>query len=141
MLWAYYLGVIACLRDHFDLYASQCRFSGISCGATAAFTLHFGLTVPQALEFGLSFQKLFDQRFLKFWFLSNNEVVNMMLKLFNKFGLTNKHLDNCYQKWGKNSLYFGVTSVKLCPFKIKPLNLHSFKFCFFFFFFIFFFCK
>mmetsp|Transcript_74524 Transcript_74524/g.67019 ORF Transcript_74524/g.67019 Transcript_74524/m.67019 type:complete len:373 (-) Transcript_74524:146-1264(-) len=114
MLWAYYLGVIAFLRDHFDLFQSNICLSGISCGTSAVLVIFLDLSIEQGFEFGLGWQKLFDNRPLKFWFLSTSQIMNMIIKKFTKFGITDKILAEKYKKYGgSNTIHFGVTALKL----------------------------
>eukprot|EP01084_Bolivina_argentea_P245492 411021_1 len=113
MLWAYYLGVIAFLRDHFDIFSSNICLSGISCGTSAVLVIFLDLSIEQGFDFGLEWQKLFDNRPLKFWFLSTSQILNMILNKFKKFGIDDKILTKQYKKYGVNNLHFGVTALKL----------------------------
>ena len=129
MLWAYYLGVIAFLRDHFDLYKSNICLSGISCGTSAVLIIFLDLTIEQGFEFGLGWQKLFDNRPMKFWFLSTSEIMNMIINKFKKFGINDKVLADKYKKYGgPNTVHFGVTALKL-PSYIKFWKYKTFHLC------------
>eukprot|EP00484_Ammonia_sp_Unknown_P005140 CAMPEP_0197075092 /NCGR_PEP_ID=MMETSP1384-20130603/211436_1 /TAXON_ID=29189 /ORGANISM="Ammonia sp." /LENGTH=373 /DNA_ID=CAMNT_0042513935 /DNA_START=39 /DNA_END=1160 /DNA_ORIENTATION=- len=129
MLWAYYLGVIAFLRDHFDLVKSNIRLSGISCGTSAVLVIFLDLSIEQGFEFGLGWQKLFDDRPLKFWFLSTSQILNMILNKFHKFGIDDAVLADKYKKYGgANSIHFGVTALKMPNWR-KFWKYHTFHLC------------
>ncbi|ETO29841.1 hypothetical protein RFI_07280 [Reticulomyxa filosa] len=130
-LWAYFIGVIAYLRDHFDIQDAmeekQLRLCGISCGTSAVITIFFNLSVCQAFEFGMEWQKLFDSRLLKFCFLDTKQVMDMILRLFLKFGIDDKLLKAQSDSKTSPLLYFGVTKWNLCPWKFEFVLAHSFR--------------
>lgn len=113
MLWAYYLGVIGCLRDHFDIHASNVCFSGISAGTSAVLTMFLDLSIEQGFDCGLGWQQLFDNRPLKYWFISTSEILQMIMKKFTSFGIDNDVLHGQYKKFGgSDAIHFGVTALK-----------------------------
>merc|ERR1719188_2663150 len=114
MLWAYYLGVIAFLRDHFDLLSSNIHLSGISAGTAAVFAVFFELTIEQAFDFGLEWQRLFDSRPLKFWFLSTSQILHMLSNKITSFGINDDILAKQYKKFGGcDAIHFGVTALEM----------------------------
>jgi len=126
MLWSYYLGTVAFLRDHFDLYKSNICLSGISAGCSSVMVIFLDLTIEQGFEFGLEWNRLFDSRFLKFFCLSTKQTLNMILNKFKLFGVDDKLLMEKYEKYGKNNLYFGVSAFYLSKCKIFHLLLDDF---------------
>eukprot|EP01083_Nonionella_stella_P301594 1035562_1 len=50
MLWSYYIGVIAFLRDHFDLHKSHVCLSGISAGCSSVLVISSTLPSNKALS-------------------------------------------------------------------------------------------
>jgi len=113
MLWAYYLGVIACLRDHFDIVGSNPCFSGVSAGTSAVLTMFLELSIEQGFDCGLGWQRLFDNRPLKYWFLSTSQILNMITDKFTSFGMDDKVLAEQYKKFGgSEAIYFGVSALE-----------------------------
>ena len=111
---AYYLGVIAFLRDHFDLLSSQICLSGISCGTSAVFVIFFELSIEQGFDFGLEWDKLFNSRPLKFWFLKTSQILQMILNKTKSFGLNDQILAEQYKKFGGlDAIHFGVTALEM----------------------------
>jgi len=128
MLWAYYLGVVAFLRDHFNLHKSGVSCSGISAGCSSAMVVVFDLSIEQGFEFGLEWQKLFDSRFFSCWFLETSETKRMIVDKFTKFGVTDKTIQHVYAKWGgPNCLHFGITSFSFGFLKQCHVLLNDFE--------------
>ena len=127
MLWSYYIGVIAFLRDHFNLDTSNIKLSGISCGCSAVMTIFFDLTIEQAFEFGMEWQHLFDNRLLKCWFLNTSEVLHMVYNVFKSMNINDNSIKKQYNKYGKNAFTFGSTGIKIFPPKIKELHFNDFN--------------
>ena len=113
MLWAYYLGVIAFLRDHFDLFESNISLSGISCGTSAVCVIFLDLSIEQGFDIGLEWQKKFDGRPLRFWFLSTSEIMRMIMDKLADFAIDDEVLVAKYKKFGgPHTLHFGVTALQ-----------------------------
>lgn len=121
------MGVIAFLRDHFDLLSSNISLSGISCGTSAVFVIFFDLSIEQGFDFGLEWQRLFDSRPLKFWFLSTSQILQMLLNKTKSFGINDQILAEQYNKFGGfDAIHFGVTAVRFCKFKMFHVCLSQF---------------
>ena len=127
MLWSYYLGAVAFLRDHFDLHASNVCLSGISAGCSSVLVIFLDLTIEQGFDFGLEWDILFNSRFLKFFLLSTSQTLNMIVNKFTKFGITDTILKEKYAKYGgAECIHFGVTAFKFSSFRIFHRLLSDF---------------
>ena len=128
MLWSYYLGCVAFLRDHFDLHKSKITLSGISAGCSSVMVIFLDLTIEQGFEFGLEWQKLFDSRFLKFFCLSTSETLHMIMNKFIKFGINDQVLKQKYEKYGGNTaINFGISSFQFSKCRVVHLLLNDFN--------------
>ena len=129
LIWAYYLGVIAFLRDHFNLIESQVLFSGVSCGCSAAITLFFDLSIIQGFQFGYVWKEnIFDKRPLKCFCMSTKVVLNALKQQFKLFNITDDTTKQQYNKYGQNCLYFGCTALTFNKYKLNlyPMIMDSF---------------
>eukprot|EP00485_Elphidium_margaritaceum_P017553 CAMPEP_0202732842 /NCGR_PEP_ID=MMETSP1385-20130828/187865_1 /ASSEMBLY_ACC=CAM_ASM_000861 /TAXON_ID=933848 /ORGANISM="Elphidium margaritaceum" /LENGTH=362 /DNA_ID=CAMNT_0049399165 /DNA_START=32 /DNA_END=1118 /DNA_ORIENTATION=- len=127
MLWSYYLGAVAFLRDHFDLHASRVALSGISAGCSSVMVIFLDLSIEQGFEFGLEWNKLFASRALRFMALSTSQTLNMIVRKFQEFGITDEVLCQQYEKYGTDSLHFGVTAFSARRLRLFHLLLNNFS--------------
>lgn len=128
MLWSYYIGVIAFLRDHFDLHASHLTLSGISAGCSSALIIFLDLTIEQGFEFGLEWDRLFGSRWLRFWLMRTSETLRMIMRKFASFGVSDKFIAAQYAKFGGHQcLYLGVTSLDFTALNVSHSLLSGFS--------------
>ena len=97
------------------------RVSGISCGSSAALVAYCELSIIEAFTFGLMWQKVFDSRWLRYWFVSAQLIERNVHHLFvNQCGFNYDKLKKLAEKRGDDALIFGVTTINL-----KSLSLSN----------------
>ena len=99
MLFFYYQGVAAYLKDNFNL--DNCRFAGISAGSCTASGLASGLPVEASLIFGLRWYKKMTEKKFGMYFINSNEFIKVAMKICEEFGVTEEYMQ---QKQQDNAL-------------------------------------
>ena len=90
MLFFYYQGVGAYLKDNFNL--DNCRFAGISAGSCTASGLASGLPVEASLIFGLRWFKKMTEKKFGMYFINSDEFVQVAMKICQDFGVTEEYM-------------------------------------------------
>eukprot|EP01083_Nonionella_stella_P175532 611546_1 len=67
--FAYYLGTVSFIQDHFDLVQSNISLSGVSCGGFAAFAIFFELSPSEAFQYLCMWDSYFSDRKLGILFV------------------------------------------------------------------------